>query len=91
LDEFRDLEQNVILCAELSILMAEKLHKLGVKSQGVDYWMNLKTTDTSTGRYVMMWKLKDFILWILQYKVGRKVYLLPTLYAIISDTVQNFV
>lgn len=42
LDEFRDLEQNVILCAELSILMAEKLHKLGVKSQGVDYWMNLK-------------------------------------------------
>lgn len=42
LHEFRDLEQNVILCAELSILMAEKLHKLGVKSQGVDYWMNLK-------------------------------------------------
>lgn len=42
LNEFRSLEQNVILCAELSILMAEKLHKLGVKSQGVDYWMNLK-------------------------------------------------
>ncbi len=42
LDEFRDLKQNVILCAELSILMAEKLQKLGVKSQGVDYWMDLK-------------------------------------------------
>ena len=42
LDEFRDLEQNVIVCAELTILMAEKLQKLGLKCQGVDYWMKLK-------------------------------------------------
>uniref|UniRef100_A0AB33JFQ9 SIR2-like domain-containing protein n=1 Tax=Prevotella sp. GTC17262 TaxID=3236797 RepID=A0AB33JFQ9_9BACT len=42
LDEFRNLEQNVILCAEISILMVEKLQKLGMKSQGIDYWMKLK-------------------------------------------------
>lgn len=42
LDEFRNLEQNVVLCAELSILIAEKLQTLGLKSPGVDYWMNLK-------------------------------------------------
>ena len=42
LDEFRSLNQNVILCAELSILMAEKLQNLGMRCKGIDYWMKLK-------------------------------------------------
>lgn len=42
LDEFKNLEQDVIFCAELSILMAERLHELGLESKGVIYWINLK-------------------------------------------------
>ena len=42
LDEFRILEQDVIVCAEFSILMAEHLQKLGMKCKGIDYWMEVK-------------------------------------------------
>lgn len=42
LDEFRNLEQNIIFCAELSILMAERLQKLEFNSKGVTYWMKIK-------------------------------------------------
>lgn len=42
LDEFKDLEQDVIFCTELSILVAEQLQKLGFNSKGVTYWMKVK-------------------------------------------------
>ena len=42
LDEFKNLEQNVIACAELSILIAERLQELGFNSKGVTYWVNVK-------------------------------------------------
>lgn len=42
LDEFKDLEQDVIFCTELSILIAEQLQKLGFNSKGVTYWMKVK-------------------------------------------------
>ena len=40
--EFISLEQNVILCSELAILLAEGLRKLGLESGGIFYWINLK-------------------------------------------------
>lgn len=42
LDEFRSLEQNVKLCSELAILLADGLHKLGMTGSGIDYWIELK-------------------------------------------------
>lgn len=42
LDEFRSLEQNVKICSELAILLADGLHKLGMNGSGIDYWMALK-------------------------------------------------
>lgn len=42
LDEFRSLEQNVKLCSELAILLADGLRKLGMTGSGIDYWIALK-------------------------------------------------
>lgn len=42
LDEFRSLEQNVKLCSELAILLADGLRKLGMTGSGIDYWIELK-------------------------------------------------
>lgn len=42
LEEFKNLEQNVFFCAELSILIAAQLQKFGFNSKGVTYWMKVK-------------------------------------------------
>lgn len=42
--EFINLEQNVILCSELAILLADGLRKLGLQSGGISYWINIKNT-----------------------------------------------
>jgi hypothetical protein len=42
MDAFKELEQNVITCSELTILMAKHLRKYGFNSEGVDYWINTR-------------------------------------------------
>lgn len=43
MDVFKELEQNVLVCAELTILIAMHLQKLGVSCDGVDYWISVKS------------------------------------------------
>lgn len=42
MDVFKELEQNVLLCSELTILIAMHLQELGISSNGVTYWMEVK-------------------------------------------------
>lgn len=42
MDVFKELEQNVLLCSELTILIAMHLQELGISSHGVSYWMEVK-------------------------------------------------
>lgn len=42
IDVFKELEQNVLMCSELTILVAMHLQKHGLSSEGVNYWMNVK-------------------------------------------------
>ena len=44
IDELKSLEQDVILCSEFTILLAEKLQKLGLESEGITYWLDLKNS-----------------------------------------------
>ena len=41
IDVFKELEQNVLMCSELTILVAMHLQH-GLSSEGVNYWMNVK-------------------------------------------------
>lgn len=45
MDVFKELEQNVLVCTELTILIAMHLQKLGITSKGVTYWLNLKKSN----------------------------------------------
>lgn len=45
MDVFKDLEQNVLVCTELTILIAMHLQKYGIISEGVTYWMNVKKSN----------------------------------------------
>jgi len=45
MDVFKELEQNVIMCSELTILIAMHLQKYGITSEGVTYWMNVKKSN----------------------------------------------
>lgn len=45
MDVFKELEQNVLVCTELTILIAMHLQKHGVSCEGVNYWMNVKKSN----------------------------------------------
>lgn len=45
MDVFKELEQNVLVCTELTILIAMHLQKHGIVSDGVTYWMNVKKSN----------------------------------------------
>lgn len=45
MDVFRDLEQNVLVCTELTILIAMHLQKYGISCVGVNYWMRVKKSN----------------------------------------------
>ena len=45
MDVFKELEQNVLVCTELTILIAMHFQKHGFASEGVNYWMNVKKSN----------------------------------------------
>lgn len=45
MDVFKELEQNVLVCTELTILIAMHLQKYGISSGGVNYWMGIKKSN----------------------------------------------
>lgn len=45
MDVFKELEQNVLFCTELTILIAMHFQKHGFASEGVNYWMNVKKSN----------------------------------------------
>lgn len=45
MDVFKEMEQNVLMCAELTILIAMHLRKYGIASEGVNYWMSIKKSN----------------------------------------------
>lgn len=45
MDVFKELEQNVLLCTELTILIAMHLQEYGISCEGVNYWMGIKKSN----------------------------------------------
>ena len=45
MDVFKELEQNVLVCTELTILIAMHLQKYGITCDGVNYWMRVKKSN----------------------------------------------
>lgn len=45
MDVFKELEQNVLVCTELTILIAMHLQKYGISSDGVNYWIGVKKSN----------------------------------------------
>lgn len=45
MDVFKELEQNVLVCTELTILIAMHLQKYGISCDGVNYWMGVKKSN----------------------------------------------
>lgn len=45
IDIFKELEQNVLVCSELTILISQHLEKFDVTSEGVKYWQNFKKSN----------------------------------------------
>lgn len=45
MDVFKELEQNVLVCSELTILIAMHLRKYGISCDGVNYWIGVKKSN----------------------------------------------
>ena len=45
MEVFKELEQNVLVCTELTILIAMHLQKYGISCDGVNYWMGVKKSN----------------------------------------------
>ena len=45
MDVFKELEQNVLVCSELTILIAMHLRKYGIICDGVNYWIGVKKSN----------------------------------------------
>ena len=45
MDVFKELEQNVLVCTELTILIAIHLQKYGITCDGVNYWIGVKKSN----------------------------------------------
>lgn len=45
MDVLKELEQNVLVCTELTILIAMHLQKYGITCDGVNYWIGVKKSN----------------------------------------------
>lgn len=45
MEVFKELEQNVLVCTELTILIATHIQKYGIYCEGVNYWIRVKKSN----------------------------------------------